>query len=224
MKTFMLHISLLLAAMLGTSLSAQIISTDPNLPGTPQGFYTNSSGPLSVNYIFSVSTTASVSGVDLKNFTGISRVNGVSDETDSFSGSLFFANISFNESPVIPMTSVTSSGSWVLYNKVGQTTGTFATELLSLNIRTVTAAGTFFLRESPTLASTGSTTIAGLGGGQYSINSYFDVYTEISTDDVNWVPASDPIQLELTVVPEPTTIGLVVVGLLGALGIRRRKA
>jgi hypothetical protein len=32
------------------------------------------------------------------------------------------------------------------------------------------------------------------------------------------------IDASLTVVPEPSTIGLVVVGLLGVLGIRRHKA
>jgi hypothetical protein len=45
-------------------------------------------------------------------------------------------------------------------------------------------------------------------------------YTDGSSSSFNF--GSTPGEF-FTVVPEPSTIGLVVVGLLGALGIRRRK-
>ena len=46
------------------------------------------------------------------------------------------------------------------------------------------------IRESPTLASTGRTTIATLSDG-YLISSFFDVFTEVSLDGgMSWNPAA----------------------------------
>ena len=38
------------------------------------------------------------------------------------------------------------------------------------------------IRESPTLASLGETYIMDIGGGLYDIDSFFDVFTELSVD------------------------------------------
>jgi hypothetical protein len=47
------------------------------------------------------------------------------------------------------------------------------------------------IRESPTLASTGQTTITDLGGGQFRIDSFFDVFTELSLDGgQSWSPSN----------------------------------
>lgn len=67
------------------------------------------------------------------------------------------------------------------------------------------------LRESPTKASTGKTSIRSLPGGQYLVDSFFDVFTELSLDGgQSWIPASGSMHLET--VPEPST------AVLGALG------
>ena len=64
------------------------------------------------------------------------------------------------------------------------------------------------IRESPTLASTGQTTITDVGGGNFRIHSFFDVFTELSLDNGNtWIPqANGPTHVELGPVPEPTTM------------------
>ena len=54
---------------------------------------------------------------------------------------------------------------------------------LSLNLSGVLDGVTpFMIRESPTLASTGRTKIKALSGGQFHINSFFKVATEMSLD------------------------------------------
>jgi hypothetical protein len=74
------------------------------------------------------------------------------------------------------------------------------------------------LRESPTLQSTGITTLTSLGGGQYEIGSFFDVFTELSLDGgATWAQAE-------FAVPEPvalTLAGWAAIGL--AVASRRLK-
>src|SRR4029077_4306857 len=66
---------------------------------------------------------------------------------------------------------------------------TFNTEMTQLDI---TGPG-FLLRESPTLPSTGQTTITDTGG-QFHINSFFDIFTEISLDGgATWTPAQSAV-------------------------------
>lgn len=77
------------------------------------------------------------------------------------------------------------------------------------------------IRESPTRASRGRTTIASLGVADYDCDSFFDIFTEISLDGgQSWAPSQAPLHLMGT--PEPATLSLLAVG--GALlAWRRRK-
>ncbi|MFA5864619.1 MAG: PEP-CTERM sorting domain-containing protein [Phycisphaerae bacterium] len=94
----------------------------------------------------------------------------------------------------------------------------YGTEMLSLDI----SGGSFMLRESPTLASTGGTTIGGVGGGLYAIDSFFDIFTELSTNGgVTWIPSSGGIWVD-TITPEPTSLILMAMG--GIAMVRRRRA
>jgi hypothetical protein len=85
----------------------------------------------------------------------------------------------------------------------------------------------YIIRESPTLASTGEHSVLPLPGpGTFQVDSFFDVFTELSLDGgQTFYAASGPIHLELTgFVPEPGSVALAAIGLGGgALIIRRQQ-
>src|SRR5262249_14648585 len=67
----------------------------------------------------------------------------------------------------------------------------YQTEMLQLDISGGTLPGSVLLRESPTIQSTGQTTIDPIGGGQFHIDSFFDVFTELSVDGgQTWIPSN----------------------------------
>jgi hypothetical protein len=77
----------------------------------------------------------------------------------------------------------------------------------------------------------GKTSVTDIGGGMYHIDSFFDVFTELSLDGgASWIPSnmgsdgqSHPTRVYLGGIPEPASIALVVIGLLGACGFTRRR-
>lgn len=90
----------------------------------------------------------------------------------------------------------------------------FQMEMLSMTMTgQLDAATPFIIRESPTLASLGQSTITSLPGGQFRIDSFFDIWTEMSLDGGNtWTPAADQV-------PEPASVALLG---LGGLAMLRR--
>jgi hypothetical protein len=105
--------------------------------------------------------------------------------------------------------------------------GTFDTEMLSMSL----TGGPLMIRESPTRASTGKTTITDIGGGMYHIDSFFDVFTELSLDGgMTWMPSnmgsdgqSHPTRVYLGGIPEPASIALLALGFLGIAATGRRR-
>ena len=105
--------------------------------------------------------------------------------------------------------------------------GTYSNEMVQLDILNGTLPPGVMIRESPTLQSTGQTTITDIGGGQYQIDSFFDIFTELSMDGgQNWIPTtSGPVHMALnplgggTVIPTMSQWGLIIFGLLMLLVI-----
>jgi len=97
-----------------------------------------------------------------------------------------------------------------------------ALEMLQMNL----VGGGMMLRESPTLASLGHETHENLGGGLFRIDSFFDIFTELSLDGgQTWMPSQNLTRFDLTAinsVPEPLTAALFGIGLLGLASLRRR--
>lgn len=93
------------------------------------------------------------------------------------------------------------------------TTGSYDTAMLQLDVAGGNLPTGVMLRESPTRASPGQTSIRTIAGG-YLIDSFFDVFTELSLDGgQNWSPAQAAAHVELRsdvqlVKPIPAATGL----------------
>jgi hypothetical protein len=131
--------------------------------------------------------------------------------------------ISVNGSPNMPFTAGGPVDT-VAYGRPPGGLGTFDTEMLQMTLSGNSPLGPFMIRESPTRASTGKTSIADIGGGMYHIDSFFDVFTDLSIDGGNtWIPSSDSVRVYLGGIPEPASVLLVLLGLVGAAGLIGRR-
>lgn len=102
--------------------------------------------------------------------------------------------------------------------------GTFDTEILSMSLKGNIGGIPVEIRESPSLPSTGKTTIVDLGGGLWNIDSFFDVFTEISIDGGQFQPpiiTAGPGSVHMELCPEPATMALLALG--GVALLKRRK-
>jgi hypothetical protein len=157
--------------------------------------------------------------------------------TENFNSTLEF-NISINNGPEIPqfVTNVPVSVNIQLISDNFPTlpgqpgyTRFFDTEMIAMNIVGGTLPPGFMVRESPTLASLGQTTITTINtGGPYQIDSFFDVFTELSIDNgATWIPQTPPAShvelVDPSPIPEPATFaaGLGLIGLTLARRPRR---
>jgi len=100
------------------------------------------------------------------------------------------------------------------------TTGAFNAEIISASFTGTVGGMPIILREDPQNQSLGQTDITDLGGGLYHIDSFFDVFTELSIDGgSSWITSDSSVRM--TLVPEPATLGLLVLGGLAVLRRRR---
>ena len=87
----------------------------------------------------------------------------------------------------------------IAQGKAGHTVGSFDAEIVSMHLQgEIPGVESSEIRESITLASGGHTDITDIGGGLYRIESFFDVFTELSVDGgVTWMPSTDSVRVEL---------------------------
>lgn len=203
---------LFLASGLST---ASVITSNPNLPPNVGGYVS----PSAVHACYPNCANIDLNNIVHSFFTNIVQTPVGPNESETFN-STATGTVSVLSGPFNPIT-LSGPVQTLVFGKVGNVTGTFATEMLSLNL----SGGGVMLRESPTLQSTGQTTITNIGGGNFQITSFFDVFTELSVDGgVSWIPSSSSTHVNLQVIPEPGTVALMLSGLaLCAIGRRRRR-
>lgn len=139
------------------------------------------------------------------------------DEIESFDSEFTATEIGIGLGPLL-MTGPTTVRVEGWYT--GGQTGTFQTEIISMNLAGIGPWGPMIIRESPTLPSQGLTEITDIGGGMYHIDSFFDVFTELSVDGgMSWVPCDASTHMYL--IPEPAMLLLLALG--GLMLTRRRR-
>jgi hypothetical protein len=109
--------------------------------------------------------------------------------------------IDIDPQPTSPWTFTPAGGKKFFRVRSGQPGFTFYdTEMLQLDISGGGLSAGMMIRESPTLASTGKTAISPAAGGGYLIDSFFDVFTELSMDGgQNWLAStSAPPRMRFT--------------------------
>src|SRR5262245_26405619 len=184
------------------SVRAQVVTSDPSLPVLyPNGFYTNllQFGPS----YHGPAITIVLQHEQHRAFGPVIRSPSGPNQIENF-GSQLLANMSVNGSPIQPV-SANGPVTTEVFGKIGNVTGTFNTEMLSMSLNGSSPFGPFMIRESPTLASLGQTTITDIGGGLFRIDSFFDVFTELSIDGGNsWIPSDSSTRVTLES-PEPST-------------------
>lgn len=212
------------------SLRAGIDTSDPTLPTTGTDLSGHATGYLTATQVHTTYSgpglTAILSMAIHQPFGSVFRSAvgpGGADEQELFNSNLT-GELSINGSPDQPITA-NGQVTTVVHGKIGNVTGTFNTEMLAMNL---SAGGGVFIRESPTLASTGQTSITPIGGGNFHIDSFFDIFTELSVDGGNtWMPGNSTgpggsSLVTLEALPEPGT-ALCGIALCGVALFRRRR-
>lgn len=210
-------------AALSLVTPAQANGVDVNDPSVPV-LYPNGQY-LSPQQVFAMYSgpglSVILSDAQLRPLGPVVRTPSGPNEIEDFNSQLV-AKISANGGPN-DSTSVIGPMELEAFGKVGHVTGTFNTEMLQLNLFGSSAIyGNYAIRESPTLASTGQTTITDIGGGLYHIDSFFDVFTELSVDGGNsWIPSQGSTHVDLVSAPEPSVCALA--GLAGLLALAKAR-
>lgn len=197
---------------------ATYVGTSPLVPPA-DGVYLH---PGNVHTLYSGPGLAIVlARAEHRGFTQVDRhPTGAGDTSETFQ-SIVDGDVSINGGPLIPV-SLSGPVMVVLHGYAPEALGAFNTEMLQLNL---VGAGVM-IRESPTLQSTGQTSIQDIGGGLFQINSFFDIFTELSLDGgQTWLPSAGATHMDLTNdVPEPSTWLLFGSALAIGAGLRRRFA
>jgi hypothetical protein len=198
---------------------AGLITTNPDLP--PDGDYVSVAG---WEYPQSSDPTIRLQDVVLRPLFSPPPVNVNIGPDESI---IFQGRLEANEVGVgWGATTLEGAINIVHQGKADQTTGTFLGEIISLELSgTISSVGKVLFRESPTLDSDGQTAITDIGGGLYRIDSFFDVFTELSLDQgTTWLPSmeSTRLTLEPEQIPAPAPFALLVAGLAG-LWMRRAR-
>jgi hypothetical protein len=109
----------------------------------------------------------------------VSTDPGTGDETASFDATVTGI---FDDGSGPQLVTLAGPIQTVARGKGGATTGSWDTEILSMSLSGDVAGIPIEIRESPSLPSPGETVVTDIGGGEFRIDSFFDVFTELSID------------------------------------------
>jgi len=134
------------------------------------------------------------------------QINVGSDEVESFQSLAFgtaIITMGTRQGEKVPV-KLTGPVQTIVREKADQTTGEFQAEIVSMELAgEIPGVIPIMIRESPTLASSGQTSVQEIpvgseGEGQFSVESFFDVFTELSVDGgQTWMRATQSVRMTL---------------------------
>jgi hypothetical protein len=202
---------------------AQLITSSPDLPplagqyiGVQQAHQLYQTGALSLEVIDIRHTGFAASFPPPPN---------VGNMTSHSFGSTVFGDLVVNGGAPQPFSA--SAQVSVNVTKVsgtnGSPLGSFDNQMTQLDITGL--PGGIEIRVDPTQASTGQTNISDAGGGMFRIDSFFDIFTDISLDSgATWIPSTGSAHVVLApLVPEPSAVHLFGIGIVGTTLLYRRR-
>lgn len=204
----------LAVAALAGGLQGGIVAPTPNLP--PPGVYHMSPGDF-LDFDVPGWAKIRISEVAHQPLPPVAVTPLSPDEEESFNSiawMLVAVDLGFDSSFDLLFNLVLSGQTRVLLRNypdpITGRTGTFQTEMLSMDLTGSTPFGPVMIRESPTLPSVGQTTVADLGSGQYQIDSFFDIFTELSLDGgQSWILPTSPEPKRMTLPDRSSTAALI---------------
>jgi hypothetical protein len=209
-----------------TRVRPSVILTDPSLPPEPN--------PRSCDEIVSQYGARGVhaifpNGIDFSNpshscFENVasSTDSGTGDETETFDSTV---EGTFDDgSGPLPVT-LTGPVETVARGKGGATTGSWDTEIVSMSLSGDVGGVSLEIRESPIKPAPGEMHILDIGGGKYQIDSFFDVFVELSVDGGPFQPqTNEATRMELEPVPEPGGLLMLLAGIPMLRWMAKRRA
>jgi hypothetical protein len=212
-------IAILLTAM--PSARAAVISATPTLPvlGAPYASPTGAG-------CFPVAGVC----ISLGTLTPVSLVSSTFDaDSQNIVANVVYSGLltTLANSPLGPISLTGTMEQEVLGRTFATELGTWETELVALSLSGPVLGRTLTLMLDASTPSTGETSIepSGSGGGeQFRIDSFFDVFVELSLDTTPpLVTTRGPIRASLVALPEPGTAALLGLGLAGLAWQRWRR-
>jgi hypothetical protein len=209
-------------------LSAGTVSTSPDLPPAGGAYVANVSACYSL--LPAVQSIACLANGSDGNFLNPqSDFNSSPGNQLSTFNSTLTANVMVGNNS-LGLFSFQGPAKVEIFNRTSQgQLGSFDTEMLQLDLSgNLPGIGAVMIRESPTLASLGTTSVTNIPGttALYRIDSFFDIFTELSVDGgQTWNPVTNgPTRVDLqSAAPEPGTWFLLSTSLAGLAAFRLRR-
>jgi len=199
-----------------TAIHASIIQPTTTLP-PPSGIYTLSPTCL---------PPACVANISVSGFQNISDVVVAGNEQVSAHAVMnadLFQNLGGSPGALLGHIAFAGTIDFIYFGRtLANPLGTFNAEITNFDFIGTFNGHTVEGRKNPSQTSSGVTTVSELDNGLFRITSFFDVFAEVSIDGGPFVPGP-PRHTELTAAPEPGSIGLAVIGLLGLTGFASRR-
>jgi hypothetical protein len=208
-------LSLMIALAIGSTVAqADVIAGSANLP------------PISGEYTIPDTCVPAVCVANI-------RVYGFQITGDTFASgnesvstnALFAAGLFQNGGAGLPLGILVLTGDvdFQFNNRSSSTeTGTFASLLTGLDLSGTFNGHSVEAQLNSGSATTGSTTVSDAGNGMFRINSFFDVFTELSIDHGAFTPGP-PRVATLVPTPEPGDGAMAISGLMAVAGLLRRR-